>query len=112
MSDETEGVVQNFTGRTDQAASNGSDDVKDRASGIATGWQETARKVGAQAYELGNQAYKQAADAGRQLKHQPLATMAVIGVLGGVLGFLIGRVTAPEPSFRDYAQRVVPRRYR
>jgi ElaB/YqjD/DUF883 family membrane-anchored ribosome-binding protein len=112
MSDETEGVVHTFAGKTDQAAGNGSGDVQDNASGIAAGLQETARKVGAQACELGSQAYKQAADAGRQLKEQPLTAMAIVGILGGLLGFLIGRVTAPEPSLRDYAQRVVPRRYR
>jgi ElaB/YqjD/DUF883 family membrane-anchored ribosome-binding protein len=114
MSDKTEGVVGNFAGKAEEAASNGSgaDEAKDTASGIAAGLQETARKVGVQACELGSQAYKQAADAGRQLKEQPLASMAIVGMLGGILGFLIGRVTAPEPSLREYAQRVVPRRYR
>ena len=70
---------------------------------------DAANRFGAQASELGEQAYRHAADAGRyatrQVHEQPIAAMLIAGALGVFLGFLLGRPGAEEPrTLRGYVR--------
>jgi ElaB/YqjD/DUF883 family membrane-anchored ribosome-binding protein len=79
--------------------------------------QDAARKLCAQAADLGDQAYRQAMDAGRyaarQVKEQPLSAALVSGVLGLLFGFVLARSSAPRPrTARDYVDDYLPRQLR
>ena len=90
-----------------------SDTVKDATQTV----KDATQKVGAQAAEAGDQVYKQAADTGRyvarQIEEQPVATALIIGGIGLLIGFVLGRESAARPrSFMDYADDYLPRRFR
>ena len=131
----TEGGSQSDQRRADAEAANVADaaqdafakakdaasDVADKATSVAEGVgatvQDTARKIAGQASNLGGQVYQQATDAGRyagqQVQQQPLAALLLAGCVGAAIGYLIGRESRPKPrTIRDYAQEVLPRRYR
>ncbi|HEY2131513.1 MAG TPA: CsbD family protein [Acetobacteraceae bacterium] len=116
MADQVAGNVQNAFGKAKDAAGDMADNAQDAAAGLGATVQDRVRKFSAQATEVGGQVYHQAADAGRyatqQIKEQPLAAALIVGALGGILGFMLGRASVPEPTLRDYAQRAIPRRYR
>jgi uncharacterized protein YjbJ (UPF0337 family) len=116
MADKVAGKVQNAFGKAKDAAGDMADDAQDSAASLGAAMQDKVRKFGAQASEVGGRVYHQTADASRyatqQIKEQPLAAALIVGALGGILGFLLGRASVPEPSLRDYAQRAIPRRYR
>jgi len=113
---------------TDDAIHEGIDAGKNAASGSADYVQETARKLGAQAAEVGEQVYKQAAevgeqvykqavDAGRyaaaQVKEQPWTAAVAIGLLGVALGYCLGRGSVEQPrSARDYVDAYLPKNVR
>src|SRR5471030_2783255 len=76
-------------------------------SGVEATVQDTVRKLGTQAAEVGEQVYRQAVDAGRyagrQVEEQPWAAVVVTGLLGLALGLLLGRASVPAPpTARDY----------
>jgi len=85
-------------------------------TGPAAAVQDTARKLGAQAAEVGEQVYRQAVDAGRyagrRVEEQPWAAVVATGLLGIALGFLLGRGSVPEPrTARDYVNDYLPRSF-
>ena len=57
--------------------------------------QDTASKIGAETAELGEQVYEQGARGARyvskNVEAEPLAALAIVGAIGFVLGFLVGR---------------------
>lgn len=114
--DKLAGTAQNTYGKAKDAAGDIAGQAQDAAAGIAANMSDTARKLGAQASDIGGKVYQQAADAGtyatQQMKEQPFVAMAAVGILGAILGYLLGRAATPEPSFRDYARRALPRDYR
>jgi ElaB/YqjD/DUF883 family membrane-anchored ribosome-binding protein len=72
-------------------------EIKSAAGRAGTAMQDTARKIGAETSELGEQVYEQGARGARyvsrNVKAQPLAALAIVGAVGIVLGVLIGRLS-------------------
>jgi hypothetical protein len=102
---------------TDDVIHEGIDAGKNAANGSADYVQETARKLGAQAAEVGEQVYKQAVDAGRyaaeQVKEQPWTAAIAVGLLGVALGYCLGRGSVEQPrSARDYVDAYLPKNVR
>jgi hypothetical protein len=93
--------------------------VGEVASEAANGLRDSARKFGAQAIDLGDQACRQAAEAGRyvdrQAREQPwllaLAT-AMLGVLAGALAMKAATAAARPRSTREYVQDYLPKQLR
>lgn len=99
------------SGATSEFRKHGADNPE---AGVGATVQDTARKLGAQAAEVGEQVYRQAVDAGRyagrQVEEQPWAAVIATGLCGLLLGFLLGRGSVPEPrTTRDYVDEYLPR---
>jgi ElaB/YqjD/DUF883 family membrane-anchored ribosome-binding protein len=60
-----------------------------------TGMHDTARRIGGEAAEMGERVYEQGARGaryvGRHVEAQPLASLAIVGAVGFLLGFLVGQ---------------------
>ena len=79
--------------------------------------QDTARKLGDQAAEVGDRVYRQAVEAGkqvnRQVEEQPWGAVLVTGLLGLAIGILLGRGSVPAPrTARDRIDEYLPRNLR
>ena len=79
--------------------------------------QDTARKLGDQAAEVGERVYRQAVQAGkrvsRQVEEQPWGAVIVTGLLGLAIGILLGRGSVPAPrTARDRVDEYLPRSLR
>jgi ElaB/YqjD/DUF883 family membrane-anchored ribosome-binding protein len=79
--------------------------------------QDTARKLGDQAAEVGDRVYRQAVEAGkqvnRQVEEQPWGAVLVTGLLGLAIGILLGRGSVPAPrTTRDRIDEYLPRNLR
>ena len=86
-------------------------------TGAAAAVHEAARELGAQEAEVGEQAYRQARDAGRyagrQVEEQPWTAVIATGLLSLAIGFLLGRGSAPAPrTARDYVEDYLPQKLR
>ena len=96
-------------GQTAQNTAEAAGKLRARLQDIARDLSEQASQVGAQLYEQTREAGQQA---GEQIKQRPLAAVMLTGFVGVVLGYVLARASQPEPSPRDYAARMIPRRYR
>jgi ElaB/YqjD/DUF883 family membrane-anchored ribosome-binding protein len=79
--------------------------------------QDAARKLGDQAADAGERAWRQAVEAGkhvtRHVEEQPWGAVIVTGLLGLVIGMLLGRSSIPAaPTARDRIDEYLPRRLR
>jgi ElaB/YqjD/DUF883 family membrane-anchored ribosome-binding protein len=93
--------------------------VSEAAGDAGSGLRDAARKFGAQAIDLGDQAWGQAVEAGRyvdrQVREQPWLLALATGVLGALAGAMVMRAAtaAARPrSARDYVQDYLPRQLR
>jgi ElaB/YqjD/DUF883 family membrane-anchored ribosome-binding protein len=78
-----------------QGQANPRGEIKSAAQRAGATMQDTANKLATETSELGEQVYEQAARGTRYVSNnieaQPLAAMAIVGAIGFVLGFFVGR---------------------
>src|SRR5579875_2205354 len=86
--DQAAGNAQRMLGDAKQTAASAADEVKAAASGVA-------ERVTAAASDFGQTAYEKTADVaskvGGQLRENPVTAMIAAGLLGGIVGYLLGR---------------------
>ena len=82
--------------RTESDA-NISEEITSAAGRAGAGVHSTARKIGTGTSELGEQAHEQGACGvryvSRNVEAQPLAALAIVGAVGFLLGYLVGRTS-------------------
>lgn len=80
-----------------EAYANTAGEIKSAAGRAGAAIQDTASKIGAETSELREQVYEQGARGGRYVSRnveaQPLAALAIVGAVGFLLGFLVGRLS-------------------
>ena len=99
-----------------QAAEAGAE-AKNKLGEIGDSVKQATQKAGSQAAEAGDHIYRQAAETGRyvarQVEEQPFTSAMVLGGLGLLVGFLLGRGSVERArTWRDYADDYLPRKYR
>ena len=72
-------------------------DIKSAAERAGSAIHDTARKIGAETSEIGEQVYEQGARGARYVSRnveaQPIAALVIVGAVGFLLGYLVGRTS-------------------
>ena len=81
--------------KSTESDANAAGEIKSAAGRAGAAIHDTACKMGAETCELGEQVYEQAARGARYVSQnfeaQPLAALAIVGAVGFLLGFFLGR---------------------
>ena len=81
--------------KSTESDANTAGEIKSAAGSAGAAIHETARKIGAETCELGEQVYEQGARGARYVSRnveaQPFAALAIVGAVGFLLGFFVGR---------------------
>jgi len=76
---------------------NAAGEFKSAARRTGAAIQDAASRIGAETSELGEQVYEQGARGARYVSRnveaQPLAALAIVGAIGFLLGFVVGRLS-------------------
>ena len=109
-------IRDNIESQANGAMNRASEVAADTGAGI----RDTARKLGTQAIEMGDQACKQAVEAGRyvdrQVREQPWLLAMASAMLGAVAGALVMRAAIAAQqrprTTREYVEDYLPRQLR
>jgi len=78
-----------------ESVANTAGEIKSAAGRAGAAIHDTARTIGAETCELGEHVYEQGARGARYVSRnfeaQPLAALAIVGAVGFLLGFFMGR---------------------